>query len=153
MQNNIAIFNFPRQSGIVTLAVTLLLSAIIVEIVIIGAVLAYTVTNSNYAARLSAEALSAAKAGVSDALIKIIRDKHFGANPSYELSIGGRSVEVTVCKDAKTGISNCDTPSIGEREITSVGKALTRRQKIRAIVDVDAVTGEARVVSITELAS
>ncbi len=133
-----------KQKGIVALSVTLLLSAVIVEIAAIGAIIAYTLTNANYAARLTSEAGSAARAGLADALMKIARDKNWSSVAPYSLSVGGGSVDVTVLKDS---------PSIGKREVTATGKAFTRRQKIRAVVDVNDVTGEARLVEALEVAS
>lgn len=141
-----------KERGIVALSVTLLLSAVIVEIVVIGALIAYALTSGNYSARLSAEAIAAARAGVHDAFIKIVRDKNFSANPAYTIDVGSRSADVVVCKDSKTVASACDTPSTGEREVTSVGKALAKRQKLRAVIEVDDITGESRLLSLEEIA-
>ncbi len=141
-QNDISLRK--RQNGIVALSVTLLLSAVIVEIAVIGAIIAYTLTNANYNARLGSEAIAAARAGLADAMMKIVRDKNWSSIVPYSLSVGGGSVDVTVVKDS---------PSVGKREIIATGKAFTRRQKIRAIVDVNDVTGVVRLVEALEVAS
>jgi hypothetical protein len=136
-----------RQKGVVALSVTLLLGAIIVEIGAIGVLLAYTLNSVNYGARLASEALFAARAGVSDALLRLIRNKNFVANPPYALSVGSRNVEVKVCNNEYP----CGTPNPGKAEIISSGKAFPKSATLQAVVDIAPVTGEIRLASIKEL--
>lgn len=139
-----------RKNGIVALSVTLLLSAVITEIAIIGAIIAYALTNANYSIRLASEALASARAGISDGLIRIMRDKNW-SSAGYNLPVGLGGADIVVCKDARSGGGVCDVPDIGKREITAIGRAFTKSQTLRAVIDVDSLTGEARVVEILEI--
>ena len=136
-----------QTKGVVALSVTLLLGAIIVEIGAIGVLLAYALNSANYGARLAAEALSAARAGVSDAMLRLIRNKGFVADPAYVLSVGSRVADVRVCNNEYP----CGTPVIGKAQITSIGKAFPKSITVEAVVDIAPVTGEIRLVSIKEL--
>ncbi len=143
--------NINKQNGVVALSVTLLLGAIIVEIGAIGVLLAYTLNSVNYGARLSAEARLAAKSGVSDAMLRLIRDKRFTANPAYVVEVGGRTVDVLVCNGAKTVSAPCDTVDPGKAEVTSTGLAFPKQIKLEAIVDIAPITGEIRLITLKEL--
>ena len=119
----------------------LLISGVIVEISVAGILVAYFFSQSGFGMKLSAEALGAANAGVSDALIKIVRDKNF-FHPGYDLTVGRGQARVAVCRDACVS---------GKHEIISLGSVLTKRRKIQAIVNVDSSTGEVKVESIKEI--
>lgn len=145
-----------NNRGIAALSTILLFGSIIVEIAIATAFMAFILNNINYGARLSAEALSAAKAGVDDATLKLSRNKDFAfpSSPGYELAVGNRIATVLVCKDFKTaaGANPCGAiPNVGKYEVTSTGKAVNKQRKLRAIIDVDPQTGLTRVVSKEEV--
>ncbi len=120
----------------------LLISGIIVEISVAGVLVAYFFSQSGFGIKLSAEALGAANAGISDALIRIVRDKNF-SHLGYNLIVGRGQSYVEVCKDVCVGS--------GKHEIISTGSVLTKRRKIKAIVNVDGTTGEVKVESIKEI--
>lgn len=143
-----------KQSGAATLPVILLISGIVIELAIAGIVVSALLTNTVFSSRLSAEALAAARAGAQDAIIKIIRDKNFAApSPGYSLSIiaNRTSAQIIVCRDWKTVATPCDTANLGLDEITSIGTALTRKKKIKAVVGVDPSSGKISVVSFGEI--
>lgn len=144
---------FKNNKGVVALSTILLLSGVIVEIGIAGAFIVYALNSANYAARLSSESLSAAKSGLEDAMIRLARNKDFSANPFYSLEVGRGLAEVTVCSDLKTVVSACDTANVGYTEITSLGKTFNKRRKLQSIISVDDLTGEARLVSLKEIAT
>ncbi len=144
--------NHNKQRGVVALSTILLLSGVIVEIGIAGALIVYALSNANYAARLSSESLAAAKAGLEDAMIRLARNKDLSANPFYSLAVGRASVEVTICNDLKTIVSTCDTANTGYVEITALGKTFNKRRKLQSIISVNDITGEIRVVSLKEVA-
>lgn len=129
------------RKGVSSLPTMILLGGIIIEIAIAIAFLAYYFNTTIFAARLSAEALAAAQAGVDDAILKIILNKNY--NDSYSLSVNRSAAEVIVCKDICAGV--------GKHEIISEGNSLNRKKKIRAIVEVDSDTGQVKVESIEEI--
>ncbi len=147
---------YKNSHGIAALSAILLFGSIIVEIAIVTAFIAFVMNNINYGARLSAEALFAAKAGIDDAILKLTRNKDFvfPSSPGYELPVGNRTAKVLVCKDFKTavGASPCGAiPNVGKYEVTSVGQASNKQRQLRAIIDVDPTLGLARVVSKEEV--
>ncbi|KKU77396.1 MAG: hypothetical protein UY12_C0026G0015 [Parcubacteria group bacterium GW2011_GWA2_47_8b] len=136
-----------RLKGISSLPTMLLLGGIIIEIAIAIAFLTYYFNVSNFAARLSAEALAAARAGIDDATIKVVLNKNCpdSSCPSpYTLALGDRAVTVTICKDTCAGV--------GKHQVTAVGSAFAIRRQMVAILEVDPVTGEVKVESLKETA-
>ncbi len=133
-----------------TLPTMLLLGGIIIEIAIASAFLTYYFNVTNLGSRLAAEALAAARAGVDDALIKIVRNRNFTAYPEpYEVQItGGRVASVTVCKDLLPSEPEC--AGVGKSKITSKASALNKRSKIEAILTVEP-EGKVSVDSIKEV--
>jgi hypothetical protein len=133
------------MKGMAFLPVVLMVGAVVAEFVVAGAFLVYYLNSSNFGARLSAEALSAASAGVEDAMIKIVRDKNcpnVSCESPYTLAVGNRSTVVTICKDSCSGT--------GTHEIISIGHALTQRRKLVAVVETNSLTGEVKIISIEE---
>jgi hypothetical protein len=144
--------NSNAVKGVAMLPLVILIGGLIVEIGIAGAFMAYFLNQSSFGIRLSDEALSASQTGILDAEIKIVRDKNFNPSPNtYTLNVGNRSVQVTVCKNFKTVSSPCDTAMNGKYEITSLGIALTRRRQLRAIIQVNDLTGGVRLESEREI--
>ena len=136
-----------------TLPVVLLVGGLAIEIGIAGAFIAYFLGQSGFGVKLSAEALAAAKAGIQDAKMRIVRNKNFIPSPNpYTLTIGNNSAQITVCKELKTVTTACDTAMSGKFEITSLGTAFTKKRQVRAILYVDATTGEVKVESEKEIA-
>src|SRR3990172_8277585 len=76
-----------RSRGVWTLPTMLLLGGIIIEIAIASAFLTYYFNVTNLAARLSAEALAAARAGADDAIIKVVRDRTFAPADPYVVEV------------------------------------------------------------------
>lgn len=138
--------------GIATLPMVLLIGGLLAELGIVGLFMAYFMAQSGFGARLSEEALAAARAGVADAEMKIIRDTNFSPSPNpYSLTVGNYSAQITVCKNLKTVSGTCDTPMPDKFEITSLGNAITKQRKIQAIVNIDINTGEIEVESEKEI--
>ncbi len=139
------------RGGVVALATVLLLGAVLTEIALAGIFVVYVSNNSSFGLRLSSAALAAAQSGIDDALLQLARNKDFplsGGTRTYTLTLApDRTVDV--CVDV-----NCDAASLviaPQRQITAVGRAGLRQRKLKAIVVVDATTGEVRVVSIQEI--
>lgn len=128
------------NNGQTALPTILLIVGIIFEIAIGFALITYLLLTSGYGERLSAEALAASRAGLSDALIKLARDKNFTSVSSYTVDVGSRSAEVTVVNDGA-----------GRVTITSTGSAITRQRRVQAIYIVNQTTGKIDLESTTEI--
>lgn len=140
------------QSGMAALPMVLLIGGIVVEISLAGAFISFFAVQSGLGVKLSDEALAAAKSGVQDAVLKIIRNKNFSSPSGYILATGNRSAVVTVCHDSYTASTACDTLSVGKDEIISTGSALLKRRKMKAMINIDSVSGEIKIESIEEIA-
>lgn len=142
-----------RAKGAAALPIVLLVGSLLVEIGIAGSFIAYYLSQSGFGVKLSAEALAAAKAGIQDTKMRIVRNKNFIPSPNpYTLNIGNNSAQITVCKELKTVSTACDTAMAGKFEVTSLGMAFTKRRQIQAILYVDSITGEMKLESEKEIA-
>lgn len=142
-----------KAKGAAALPIVLLVGSLLVEIGIAGSFIAYYLSQSGFGVKLSAEALAAAKAGIQDAKMRIVRNKNFipSLNP-YTLNIGNNSAQITVCKEKKTVSTACDTAMDDKFEVTSLGMAFTKRRQVQAILYVDSTTGEMKLESEKEIA-
>lgn len=141
-----------NNRGIAALATILLLGAIIVEIALVAVLMLRVITGLSFGVKLSFEALAAAEAGLEDVKLKLTRDRNrsFPIPPtSYILKLGEHEATVTVCKNFITTneAMPCGTPAIGKEEVTTIGRALTKYRRLRAVLDVDNVSG--RIVEIS----
>jgi uncharacterized protein (UPF0333 family) len=142
-----------KAKGAAALPIVLLVGSLLVEIGIAGSFIAYYLSQSGFGVKLSAEALAAAKAGIQDTKMRIVRNKNFIPSPNpYTLNIGNNSAQITVCKELKTVSTACDTAMSGKFEVTSLGMAFTKRRQVRAILYVDSTTGEMKLESEKEIA-
>ena len=127
------------KKGIVSLGAILIFGTVIVGIGLTIALLAYLLNFSNLGARLSAEALSAAQAGLNEGLIRILRKDYTGGIPA--ISVGSATANVTI-----------DSINPVKLKITSIGSIIGKRRKLEALVEVDAVTRLMKLGTVTELA-
>ena len=134
------------RDGAAALPTMLVISSVIMEIAIAGAFLAFVFVRSGLAARINAEAVTVARAGVQDALLRLVRDKS-ASSAGYSLSVGSYSTTVII-----TNPSDCTSGVAGKVCITSESTVLTRRKKFQAITAADSTTGEVRVISLSEVA-
>jgi len=139
------------ERGVASLGAMLLFGAVIVEIALVTALLSYLLGTANLGGRLAAEALAAARAGVDDALIKIIRGTD-STGGTYPLTVGSATADIRICKDVIGGTSSgCGTTSAtGKREIIALGKTLARRRLMVAVVEVDLTTRLMKIESLIE---
>ncbi|MBI5079214.1 hypothetical protein HZB06_00860 [Candidatus Wolfebacteria bacterium] len=128
--------------GIVALPTILMIGGIIVEIGLAGVLVAYLVSQSGFGVKMSFEAMAAAQAGVNDAVMKIVRNKDFFTGASTTLAVGDRSVEFSAA---------ANTPSAGKSTVFSIGSAFNKKRKLKAILNVNGVTGEVKIESIEEI--
>ncbi len=137
------------------LPVVLLIGGLVTEIAIAGVFMAYFMNQSGLGTKLSAEALAASRAGVQDAMIKIIRNKNLNYTTSgspYTLTVGNRSAQVTICKDSKTVSTTCGMAMTGKDEITSLGIAFNKRRNLQVILIVHSSIGKVEIESEKEIA-
>ena len=136
------------QAGIAALPVIILSSFIVVELVVAGVLVAYLLNSSSLGVRRANETLSAAQAGILDATMKITRNKNFFTSSTSTLSFGNNLyAEVVVRKDY---------PIAGKHEIKSIGYISIggiRRfsKKLRAILNVNSLTGKTELESFEEI--
>ena len=143
------------RRGVAALSTVILIGGVIVEIGVIIGLVAYLVIQLTSGARHSMQALIAAKTGISDGILKVVRDKNINYTSSgspYTVTVSSvSSAVVTICKDTRTVTSACDTANSGKNEITSTGVSFNRRHKLVAILNIDATTGHTRVESVREI--
>jgi len=137
-------FRRRKNIGIAALPTILLISSILVEVVVVGVVLANALNNSRFSERVAAEAYAAANAGAEDAILRIIRYKNCPATPgcpsSYSLAVGSRSADVSIV-DSGGGVIT----------IQSTGTASMRKKKIEVILGASSNTGEVSLQSFREV--
>lgn len=140
--------------GAIALATMLILGVVFIQIGLAGAFVAYTLTNTNYGSRLSAEAYAAAQAGIDDGLLRFVRNSAASMNQqSYIITLGNRTVNVLLCRqfkfDAITGTCSLAADS-SYAEIVATGHALLKRRSLRATLSIHPITGVVRLVSLIE---
>ncbi|MDP1718980.1 MAG: hypothetical protein Q8L24_00970 [bacterium] len=135
-----------KNKGVSTLPTMLLLGGIIIEIAIASAFLTYYFNVTNLAARSSAEALAAARAGADDAIIRLVRDMKFSATEPYTVEVAsGRGASVTVCN------MTCPLPLTSEQaKVTSTASVFNKKSKIEAILTIT-TDGKVTVDSLQEV--
>lgn len=126
-----------QRKGVASLATTLILGGVILEIAVAGAVLVMILTSGSYGERLTAQAFDAAKSGLDDALLSIVRTQSF-TDATYNY---GSNADAVVTFETNVCGAGCD-------QITSIGRALTKRRKILANVEIDNA-GMVKVLSVT----
>jgi hypothetical protein len=148
-----------RQNGVATLPTVLMIGGIIMELAIAGVVVGYAFTESGSGMRFSSEALFVARAGVDDAIYKIIRGDY---QPSYTLTVSGtvgtaseRKTEVTIEKDPVDLLEDLGSCSVFWGcyfRVQSLGHVVGRRRKVESVLSVDPLTREIRIDYIKEIA-
>lgn len=139
MNRRKSIIKIRKRRGAVSLGVIILFGSIIVEIGFTVGVLAYLLNASNLTVRQSGEALAAAQAGISEGILRIVRDD-CGSNP---------------CNFASSTVSISTAPDGLTKTITSTTNsniAAGKQRRLQAVVGVDPATKAVRVESITEIA-
>ena len=142
-----------KNKGAATLPMVLLIGGLLAEMAIVIAFMAYFLAQSGFGVRLSDEALAAARAGIADAEMKIVRDNSFSSPSPYSLDVGKYSAQIIVCKNSKTVSNPCGTIEgmNNKFEITSLGTALTKKRRLQVIINIDPNTNEAYVESEKEI--
>ena len=133
------------KNGQVALSFILLVSGVIIEVVIAGSFVTYFLSSSGLGERLQSRAASAAYSGVSDALVKITRNRDFGASSqNYGLTVGSDSATVSVSRSLNS------SAGIYVYTITSLGIASTREKNMVATAIVNKTTGQIQLQSVVD---
>lgn len=137
-----------HMRGQATLSFILLVSGVILEVAIAGSFVAYFFSASGFSERVSARALAAARAGIDDAEIQIVRNKEYAASGSatYSFAVGDDTAAVAVARSTDASVNAYLFT------VTSVGTAFSRERQIVATIVVDRTSGLARVQSLREQA-
>ncbi|MFA6494952.1 MAG: hypothetical protein WC246_01495 [Candidatus Paceibacterota bacterium] len=128
------------RDGAVALAVILLVSFLVLEITIMGLLTAYFSSQQGASQQLSLQAYAAARSGISDALLRLVRNPLFTSPTPYALSVDGALANVTVVDASGTQII----------AITSVGQRLLQQTKLTATATVDLLSGSVFLQSISQ---
>lgn len=138
--------------GVAALPVILLISAIIIELVVASAFLAFSFSTGSYGTQLAAEALFGARAGADDATYRVIKNDVDPVLTEYTFSvtIGPRTVtsDITIEKDPGGG---CSVAWGCRFRIRSKGRSFIRERKVELILSVDPVSREIKKESFKEI--
>lgn len=135
-----------KRLGIVVIPTVLMLGGIITVMVVSGALVVYFLNNSNYGLRLSINAQSAAKGGIQDAVLQLLRDNNY-ISSGYNLIIDDNSQAwITVSGDLSL------TQNVIKKKIISQGSSFTRYRYLETIIQIDKNTGKLDIISIEEKA-
>lgn len=133
--------------GQVALPFVLLVSGIILEIAVAGALVAYFFSSSSLSERLLVRAQAVANSGLQDALARIAQNKHFInaiSGNRYCLSIDSDTAYLSLSR------STDDTAGAYIYVVDVLGAAGARYKRLKATLDVDQTTGEVRLKGITD---
>ncbi len=138
----VALRGAERIRAQIALPFILLVSGIIIEIVVAGSLTSYFASGSGLGMRLESQASAAASSGINDALMRLTKNKDFGAtNPSYGVAVGSDAATVTF-----TLVNSYYTYTV-----TSLGTAGTRQKKAVATIIVASTTGAVALISLNEV--
>ena len=134
----------PKQRfGVAFLALVLVIGGILMAVTAAIGELTLSNLNSNQSTRFSAEALSVAKAGALDGMMRVVYDKNF-SSACYNIPVGTRTAYIVVSKDL---------PLTGETSIYSKASILQRTVTLYSLLSVDSATGLVNLVSTVESTS
>lgn len=135
------------RNGQVALSFILLVSGVIIEIVIAGSFVSYFLSNTGLSERLQSRATAVAYSGVWDALIKVSRNRDFGAaSQNYGLTVGNDSATVNVSRTLDSGAN------VYVYTITSLGVAGTKEKNLAVTAIVDQATSRIQLQSVVDQA-
>jgi hypothetical protein len=133
------------RRGAVALAVILLTSFLVLEVAVVGLLIAYFSSERGTSQQISAQTYAAARSGVADALMRLERNPLFTAPSSSPYTIMVDDVVVTV--------SVVDTSGTQVISISSVGQKLSRKTSLIAIATADTLSGAVLLKSINQVSA
>lgn len=144
-------FNVKSYSGIAALPTILLIAGIIIQIVATGAILAFSFSAGGFGVLLSTKALFGARAGVDDAMHRIINNTDVSAY-SIATAMGAYTIvtDITIERDP-LALGACNIAWGCRYRIHSTGRAIFRQRRVEVILAVDPNTREIRRESFREI--
>lgn len=134
------------NKGVAFLPTVLLFGGLLTATALGTSLIVYLLYGNTLSVRSGMTAATAARTGLQDAFLRIVRDINLG-NVSYVLVVGdGATAAVTV-----TTLSSVN-PAIIRKQIISIGSILNRYRQLRATAEIDKNTGELRLICTEEFA-
>lgn len=131
-----------KRTSVVFLPTVLLLGGLITVIVLTVSLVVYLVGSGNYGVRLSFQASAAARAGVDDGLLRLLRTNVF-VSDGYTVQVGDGKA---VVKISLVG----GTADYDDKEIIADGCSQNRYRRLKAAVRLDKISGKLQLVSLAE---
>jgi hypothetical protein len=123
------------RHGIVSLTTVLIISTVVIETAIVGLAVAYLVGEQGMGVRMSYNASMAARSGMQDAVLHILRNRRYNPVPNpYTMIVNTYQAEVRI---DPTPLETGYTKFV----VTSTGKALGKRVKLVGEIVVSDTTG------------
>jgi hypothetical protein len=134
------------SAGQATLSFILLVSGVVLEVAIAGSFVAYFMNAAGFGERLAARALAAARAGVDDAMLQVVRNKELvtAGTSAYAFSMGGDTASVLISRTSDSGAGTYIY------SVASTGVAGSRERKLVARIVVNQTNGLAELQSVAE---
>lgn len=140
-----------QNNGVIALPAILLISAIILQIVAAGALIAFSFSRGSASVLASTTALLGATVGIDDAMQRIIRNSY---NNSYSIitNISGREVVVNIVIERDPpDLPFCNIPWGCRYRVRSTGQIFFRMKRVEAIFTVDQNNRDIRRLSFREI--
>lgn len=140
-------FSAKSITGVSTLPVVLIVSAIIMEVAITSVIVASVFGSATSNARIANESLAIAEAGANDGIIKVVRYCPIGSiagtscETPYQITVGARTANIII-KD--------DLAIVGDKIIISSSTILNRIKRIEVRLGIDQITGKTDIRSFKE---
>jgi len=146
----IKFFDAKCISGMAALPTILLIAGIIIQIVATGAILAFSFSAGGFGVLLSTKALFGARAGVDDAMHRIINNNYPTIRYRISTRMGNHEIltDITIERDL---IIPCAAQWGCRYRIQSTGTAIFRQRRVEMILSVDPNTREIRRESFREI--
>ncbi len=135
--NTISGYTVKRRTGQAALSLVVLVGGVVVAIGVGLAFIVGTSISASAAYQAGARAEQVAAGGVSDALLRLVRDRAFSATSGYTMPIDTYQATVTVTQNS---------PASGQATITSLARISGYKRTLQAIVSIDQTTGEVSLV-------
>ncbi len=145
----IKFFDAKCISGMAALPTILLIAGIVIQIVATGAILAFSFSAGGFGVLLSTKALFGARAGVDDAIHRIINNNY--TSPYSISTIMGAYTIITDITIERDPIIPCAVAWGCRYRIHSTGRAIFRQRRVEVILAVDPNTREIRRESFREI--
>lgn len=144
-----------NRKGLVLLPIVLAFGFILVAVSLVGLLVTSGLNYSNYTVRLSSLALNAARAGVEDSYLRIIRNNTWpSSNCTCSSLVNCTSLTYTLPNLNQAAADVCvnrTAVSPIQYQVDVLGTAKGQHRQLRALIESDATTGQARLLKVYEV--